>query len=314
MKLLPVSGAMLTLALVVVACSGGGGPSSPSPEAPTDSLAGIESLLPPPLVRGPISPDGLQAILATPDLGVGRHRVGFLLTSDVGFVITPSADLTLRYVGEGDDEVKARLTAKNHIWPFGVRGIYAARFTFDKPGPWALDIAIRDADGVVKRVKLPFEVAQEPSAPAQGSRAIPSATRTLADVASVADLSTGSLHDPDFYRIRLTEAIASGKPTVFVIASPAFCTNATCGPILETLQMVKDKYKAVANFVHADFFHNPSEIQGDLSTAKISRTASEWGVNDAEWTFVIDTSGAVSHKFEGYVTFEELEEALGEVL
>ena len=63
-----------------------------------------------------------------------------------------------------------------------------------------------------------------------------------------------------------------------------------------------------------DLFQNRGELQDDLSNAKKSQTAAEQGVNDVEWDFVIGTSGNVSHKFEGYATFEELKEALWEVL
>ena len=63
-----------------------------------------------------------------------------------------------------------------------------------------------------------------------------------------------------------------------------------------------------------DFFQNRGEIQDDLSNAKKSQTAAEQGVNDVEWSFAIGARGIVSQKFEGYATFEELKEALVEVL
>ena len=44
-----------------------------------------------PLVYGPRSADGLQAILGTGDLGVGSNRFGFALTSPKGFVTGPTA-------------------------------------------------------------------------------------------------------------------------------------------------------------------------------------------------------------------------------
>ena len=49
-------------------------------------------------------------------------------------------------------------------------------------------------------------------------------------------------------------------------------------------------------------------------------TAEEWGftqlpgwVNES-WTFVIDSDGEIERRFEGFVTLEELESALGSVL
>ncbi len=251
----------------------------------------------------------------TADLTIGSNRVGFLLTAPDGFVTAPTAQLSLRYLDSGSREaVISTAIAEYHPWPFGERGEYTARLSFDQPGTWAVDIRVTESDGLVKTAELAFPVARRPSVPAPGAQAIPSRTKTVRDVSGIADLTTGSLHDPDFYQATLAQAIASRRPTVFVLASPAFCTNEGCGPILETVQMLKQKYRGQANFVHADFFDNPGQLEGDLSNARKSPAAREWGVTDTEWTFVIDRRGVVSHKFEGYATLEELEAALKEVL
>ena len=314
MRLRPTAAiaALTTVLLIVAACSAGD--ETPSPGAESDAPpTGIESLAPPPLVRGPTSNDGIQAILATSDLGVGTHRFGFLLTSDKGFILAPEAQVSLRFDG-ADASADHEAVAENHVWPLGIRGLFTTDLTFDKPGPWSVDIAFEDADGSIKRAALAFDVPQQPNAPSPGDPAIASATRTLGDGGSVASLTTGSFQDPGFYRIPLAQAITNGRPTVFVVASPAFCTNATCGPILETLHEVQGEYQDRVNFVHADFFDNPGDIQDDLSNARVSPVAEEWGVSNAEWTFVIDGRGVVSHKFEGYVTFDELDAALSGVL
>ena len=98
-------GLVVTLAaLVGMACSGGGdGTEQPAQAAPTPSKVapaaattatptdegeapvGLE------LIKGPLSEDGLQAIFATPDLGTGRHRVAFALTSRTGLIDAPTA-------------------------------------------------------------------------------------------------------------------------------------------------------------------------------------------------------------------------------
>ena len=306
-RFLGIAAGATVLLLAVAACSGGS--ATPTPE--TSAGGQDPGVVPPPLVRGPVSEDGVQAILATPDLGTGTHRLGFLLTSDQGFVQRPSAELVLR---SPDGAVGAPIVARGHAWPLGIRTLYAADLTFDRAGEWTIDIAIEDEAGETRRAELAFQVPERPSAPAVGSRAPASRTKTLDDTGGdLSGLTTGSLRDPDFYRVSLSEAIVSGRPTVLVIASPAFCTNATCGPILEMLQTAKDRDGGEANFVHQDFFDNPSEIEGDLSNARVSQAAIDWGVKNAEWTFVIDGAGLVTHKFEGYVTLDELEAALAEV-
>ena len=56
------------------------------------------------------------------------------------------------------------------------------------------------------------------------------------------ELTTGSFYDPDFYGITISEAISQAKPFILVFSSPAFCTNAVCGPQLEVLRSIKTKY------------------------------------------------------------------------
>ena len=77
--------ALLSAALLmgfVTACSSG---ASQTPTAvpetvgpPEESEAQAAEF---PLIKGPVSTDGLQLIFATPDLAIGGQRVGFVVTS-----------------------------------------------------------------------------------------------------------------------------------------------------------------------------------------------------------------------------------------
>jgi hypothetical protein len=98
------------------------------------------------------------------------------------------------------------------------------------------------------------------------------------------------------------------------MASPAFCTNAVCGPQVEVVSELRQKYDGDANFIHVDFYDNPRAIQGDLNNAVLSPTVLEWNLTSGEWTFVIDEEGFIAARFESFVGLDELEEALTDVL
>ena len=265
---------------------------------------------------GPKSAEGLQAILGTGDLGVGTNRFGFVMTSQTGFVTEPTVKLSTRFVADGGEEsdVVQQATAHFQPWPYGNRGLYAGELDFDRAGTWRVEIEVVSQDGTPAVAELIVEVEESTSAPDIGDPAIRSVTRTLDDVGSLAELSTGSLQDEDLYRTTLASAIDSGTPTVVVFASPAFCTNAVCGPQVQVLQELKDLYRGKANFVHVDFYDNPHEIQGDLDKARISPAVTEWSLPSIEWTFVIDGSGTVTARFEGFATLSEVEAALKPLL
>ena len=332
MKTVPIIATLFLAALTVAACSTGGGeetaePTAASPTSPPAAAQAPTAEPEPaaePTVRpdmeklnyGPRSAEGLQAILGTGDLGVGENRFGFVMTSQTGFVTEPSVKLSTRFVPDRGDEsdVVQKATAYFQPWPYGNRGMYAGDLEFDRAGTWRVEIEVVAQDGFPAVAELIVEVRESTSAPNVGEPAIRSVTRTLEDVESLAELSTGSKQDEDLYRTTLAAAIDSGMPTVVVFASPAFCTNAVCGPQVEVLKELKDLYKDEANFVHVDFYDNPHEIQGDLDRARISTAVTEWSLPSIEWTFVIDGSGTVTARFEGFATLSEVEAALKPLL
>ncbi len=308
--------AVLAAAALLAACGGREPAERPGMEAaPGESAAMAEDARPDmePLITGPRSEDGLQAILGTGDLAVGVNRVGFVLTSPDGIVTGP-VTVTSGYEGPEGGGVSETAEMVFQPWPYGTRGLHTAELRFDRAGTWKLDISTPAPDGSASRAELSFEVAEATAAPANGAPAPLTESKTIDDVDSLDQITTGSLQDPDLYRVSLDEAVRSGLPTVVVFASPAFCINAVCGPQVEVLTQLKDKYSGRANFVHVDFYDNPAEIQGDLDKGVISPAVVEWGLPSIEWTFVIDRKGVVATRFEAFATFEEVEAALLDAL
>ena len=308
---------LIILTAFVVACGGDDDTSETITNGPETMSAHREPPERPdrePLIESEITADGFKAILGTGDIGVGTERIGFVLTSKTGFVTTDGVRVTPKYVSGGAEEAKPTVETVFQEWPYGNRGLYTTYIDFDKAGDWVLDISVPGEGGGASIVPLPVEVFETSHAPMQGHAAVSSQTRTLDDVESIEELTTGSLQDPDLYRISLDRAIENEMPTVVVFASPAFCQNAVCGPQVDVLQELKNAYPSDANFVHVDFYDNPHEIQGDLERAIISPAVKEWRLPSIEWTFVIDKQGIVTARFEGFATFDEVEAALRQVL
>ena len=147
-----------------------------------------------------------------------------------------------------------------------------------------------------------------------------SQTKTLASEGTLKTLTTDYSPDLDLYLVSVDDAIEQPKPAVVVFSSPAFCTTPTCGPQAETLSELQDAHPDAANFIHVEIYDNPHEIQGDLEKAEIAEAVREWGFDriphwfNESWTYILDSDGRIHEKFEGYVTLEELEETLQEVL
>ena len=303
--------ALLLLALaagvLALACSGGG--EDEPPGAAFAGEAGLESGYP----RYVDAEAGLTVILGTPDLAVGRQRVAFVLSDAGGVVRLPIATVVSRF--EGDEASGETATARFYEFPEGVRGIYVSELTFDRAGEWRLEVSLPRPDGTNASTSFRFPVAERALAPAVGDAAPASRNRTLADVASVHELSTGAEPDPALYKLTIAEALAAGRPLVVVFASPGFCTNALCGPQAEVLSALRERHGAGASFIHVDLYENPTEIRGaGLDVAIETPLLAEWGLETDEWTFIVDASGKIAARFEAFAPEVEVEQALLAVL
>jgi hypothetical protein len=308
-------GVLGALAAVAVACSGGAETCSAQtakllPAGDDPFLAGYP--------RYEDEAAGLRIILGTPDLGVGRHRVGFVLSDVDGLIRLPVVQVVSYFYPAGADGQREGPVqnglARFFAFPYGVRGMFSLELEFDRAGTWGLEVLVPRPDGTTLQISFAFPVAERTRAPAVGDPAPRSESRTAADVASLNELTTGYELDPALYRMSLAEAVGEGRPLVVVFASPAFCTNALCGPQVEVLSELASLYRERANFIHVDLYENPHEIKGDLDRAVRTPILEEWGLETDEWTFVVDGDGVVAARFEAFVTRVELEEALLRVL
>ncbi len=291
------------VATLAVACGGA------ATTVPTEVPAA-----PSPAVDG----SGLKTIVATKVLEVGKQRVAFLLTSPKALIKVPEIQVTSVFLGEGQ-AVSETKSAGFHLWPYGVRGSYVTEINFDRLGPWRLDIFVEGQD-VQGKAEAILNVSEGGGVPNIGSIPPLSRNKTLQSVESIEKLTTDYAPDPDLYQITVEDAVATGKPTVVVFASPAFCTSPTCGPQTATLSELKSGHVGEANFIHVEIYETPDEIQGDLTRATLSQPIQDWGISglpdwfNESWTFVLDSDGRVSQRFEGFATLEELESALRSVL
>jgi hypothetical protein len=261
-----------------------------------------------PEFRDPAS--GLTLTFGTPDLGVGTNRLAFAIFGIEGFVRIPVVSLKTFFLpnGVGSDRTGPveEVVARFQPFPLGLRGSYVTSVNLDRAGAWEFVASFPRADGTITSFALRVEVPLEPRAPAIGSQAPRSKTPTIDSVGSLEKLTTASEPDPELYRLSIADAVASGRPTVVVFTSPAFCTTALCGPQVEVLSQLRARFGDRANYVHVDLYEAPEEIKGDLTRARKAPAVEEWRLDTDEWTFVVDASGRIAGRFESFASEAEL--------
>jgi hypothetical protein len=109
------------------------------------------------------------------------------------------------------------------------------------------------------------------------------------------------MHEGDF------ADVVGTKPIVLVFATPAFCQSRVCGPVVDEVQQVADKYGDEADFIHM-------EIYEDNEPPKTRPQLAAYGLETEPWTFLIDKNGVVQDRIEGAYGVSELEDAMKKIL
>ena len=261
------------------------------------------------LITGPVSSNGFNIILGTSDLAVGTNRFTFAVVSQDGLLDLPMVKVKTIFKGQ----VKQVAKAEFNEWPIPQRGLYVTELNFDRSGYWYLAVEFIRNTVDAEVVDIEFEVQDRFTAPANGELAFKSINKTLGDVESFMELTTGSFYDPDFYGITISEAISQAKPFILVFSSPAFCTNAVCGPQLEVLRSIKTKYKEDFIFIHVDIYDDPQQVQSNFENAKTSPAVKEWNLPTSLWTFIVAGNGQIKYRFEAFASESEIENALNQI-
>ncbi len=300
--------AIATVAIVSLAAVGCA--SSAPPPAPTERAAVVVPTV-------DYSDDAIKSHLATKVLEVGTQRVAFLLSTEKALVKAPQSRIVV--TRQQDASPGVEVAAGYNEWPYGVRGSYSAPIDFPEAGEYLLTVSPIGGE-IEGEAHIPVTVLADTPVPSLGDTAPSSATKTLGDGLELADVTTAYQPDAGLYEVSVSDAVGSGKPSVIVFATPAFCTSPTCGPQVDTVAELRAEHPEVANYIHVELYDNPAEIQGDLSQAELVPAADEWGFTqipgwtNESWVFVLDADGVIRQRFEGFATLSELEAALMEVV
>lgn len=255
--------------------------------------------------EGEATTDQLTIVASSPGaLAVGEQRVLMVIADPEGTLAGSSTDPATASFRSADGTEYPDVATE---WVWGiedVRGFYVAEFDFDSAGMWEVSLTVEE--GMAQPAT--FQVSEQAVVPEVGTPAPRSPSTTSSD-APIDEISTDPDPDPSFYELSIADAVANGRPTVIVFATPAFCQTAVCGPMLDLVKAVAPDHPN-ADFVHVEIYENIDDPQGQL----VEVTAvTEWGLQTEPWVFVVDAGGTVSARFEGAMGAEELERALADV-
>lgn len=303
---------LAALAVIAAACSSGGDDGSPSASTPetTTSL-------------------GVSPVIVNSELVVGENRFMIGLLSSENEEIVGAAVAFRFFKLDGDqkelrEEAQATPIALEKTYTHthedgtvetheaGESGVYVAAVRFDEPGQWGVEVTAAVGDMTYDPAPAGFVVLEESASVAMGAPAPLSETLTLDDVEDVTEIDTSNPPIPEMHTMTIAEAVTSGRPSVIVFATPAFCLSRICGPTKDVVDDLFEQYKSEVNFVHVEPYELDRARSGE-GLFPISATT-EWGLQSEPWVFLVDSEGFIAAKFEAVVTMDELKAALEPLL
>jgi hypothetical protein len=183
------------------------------------------------------------------------------------------------------------------------KGVYAATVNFTEAGDWGLQALAAAPQGPPQQLRANFKVLDKGAAPTIGAQAPRSRNPLVADVGGDATKLCTNAPPCNLHDLRIADALAAGKPTFILFASPGFCVSRTCAPMLGEVLKLRDSHAEQASFIHIEIYKDPQN-------RVVADTVNEWGLASEPWMFVIDRAGKVADRMEGTAALDELEASL----
>ena len=239
-----------------------------------------------------------------------------------GLVLPDSATLPVRVLLDGqvidDLDVVGRVVNHDHAPATegrlhehaDLQRYYAVRTTFPAPGIYDLEITIGK-----QLVMLPVQAfdRSEVNVMLAGDTFPMLDTPTLGDRRGVDPLCTKIAGPCPFHATTAAQILSEGRPLALLVATPAFCSTAYCGPTLETLIEAAadlDPSSRLA-FVHVEPWANPREGQGLSDPGlRVAPTPEALGLEFEPALFLVDRFGSLVERIDNVFDRSELDEAL----
>ncbi len=224
--------------------------------------------------------------------------------------------ITVAFEGETIDEVRVpgRVVEHDHLEDVDpdhqhadLFRYYPLRTTLPEPGIYDLSLAI---GGAVSEIPIQAFAAEEAALPLVGDPFPLIRTPTIADPLGVDRLCT-RFEPCAFHGVDAAELIGAGRPLALLVATPAFCSTAYCGPVLETL-IDATAGRDDLDVIHVEVYANTDEVDGNIADPGIRLVSSvqELGLTFEPSLFLIDGDGVVADRIDNVFDATELLEAI----
>ena len=249
---------------------------------------------------GPIAKDMAIVQRWVPDqLGPGKVRLPVSLADNAGLLMKGPTTLNAKVLNYLDNTVVEEGLIAERLWlgegtaPFWV--FYAE---VKDVAMYSLVVEGGPDDGAAFQIRDPqnLEVVHV------GDSLPALETPTTSDHRGVEPYCTRVPTPCPFHELTLADALATGQRVVFMVGTPAHCQTGVCAPVLEGLIEVTKEFSDVI-FVHAD-------VYADETATTTAPAVKAFNLTFEPVLWVTDTSGVITHRFEGVWHASEVRQVL----
>jgi hypothetical protein len=221
-----------------------------------------------------------------------RQRAPFGLAAPDGSLLsaTPAAlDFT---VTAPDGSTRAyRVPRRNEGLP---RSYYAVEFTPQHTGNYEARTTFEGA--ALSAAFTVMRPGQDPT-PRPGSAMPAIATPTQAAPRGVTPICT---RDPEcpFHTTSLDAALKLGRPTAFLVATPKFCQVAICGPVLDVMVSLRERYADRITMIHQEVYKSATEAAEKGANAALAPALDVLRLGYEPALFLVQPDGRIQQRID----------------
>lgn len=249
---------------------------------------------------GPISQDMAIVQRWVPDqFGPGKVRLPVSLADNAGLLMKGPATLNGKVLNYLDNSIVEEGLVAERLWlGEGTAPFWVFHTEVKDIAMYSLIVKGGPEDGAAFQIRDPknLEVVHAgDSLPALD-------TPTVSDHRGVEPICTRVPEPCPFHEQTLADALATGQRVVFIVGTPAHCQTGVCAPVLDGLIEVSKEFSDVV-FVHAD-------VYADETATTTAPTIDALNLTFEPVLWVTDTSGVITHRFEGVWHASEVRQVL----
>jgi len=250
----------------------------------------------------------INLLVVTPEAVANRStRLAFVLQDDAKEFISPTR-VTLQFGPEQDRFTSPIVQAR----VFTDAAPSPTYFTTDAElAPKGTVWAQATADG--KKAVVPIEIVEAMTGLDHGQRMPAVRTPSPGDNAGLEQVCTRSGGPCPWHDISLDQALTQGRPLAVLVATPAFCQTATCGPVLDVLLRAQPEIGDRVGFVHLEVYA-ARPTGPDISRTPQAPAVKAFGLASEPVLYTVGADGTVRDRIDGLFGTSEATAALKKLL